>query len=177
MFLGAIDTKTKRQPVSPALPWIRTVQLTCTILVFDEGFMTFRADYANDMMAMAWRHIHHGTAAAILLEKYGAEFKKPEDVFGVPNRLLTPQLIRSNPKFAMLPLVPAEDIFQAWIASGSLFSSQKGPWVIAIHGRSKEWRASLLSRRVHLIQGDPSEAAALLRQVVPAKNLQIKLPA
>jgi hypothetical protein len=174
MFLGAIDTKTKRQPVSPVLPWIRTPQLTCTILVFNEGFMAFRADYGNDMMAIAWRHIHHGTAAAILLEKYGAEFKKPEDVFGVPNRLLTPQLIRSDPKFANLPLVPAEDIFHAWIASAGF--SQKGPWAMAILGRSKEWRVSLLSRRVHLIQGDPSEAAALLRQVVPAKNLQIKLP-
>jgi hypothetical protein len=71
--------------------------------------------------------------------------------------------------------VPAEDIFHAWIASAGF--SQKGPWAMAILGRSKEWRVSLLSRRVHLIQGDPSEAAALLRQVVPAKNLQIKLPA
>ena len=176
MFLGAINTKTKRQPVSPGLPWIRTYQSSCTILVFDEGFMTFRADYVNDMMAMALRNIHHGTPVATILEKYGTEFKKPEDVFGVPNDLLTPQLIRSNPKFAKAPLVPADDIFKAWIASDRIFSREKGPWAMAILGRSKEWRVSMLSR-VHLIQSDPSEAAALLRRVVPAKKLDIKLPA
>jgi hypothetical protein len=176
MFLGAIHTKTKRQPVSPGLPWILTYSAACTILVFDEGFMTFRADYMNDMMAVALRNIHHGTPMARILEKYGTEFKTPEDVFGVPNDLLTPQLIRSNPKFAMAPLVPADDIFQAWIASNRIFSSQKGPWAMGIVGRSKEWRVSMLSR-THLIQSVPSEAAALLRRVVPAKNLQIKLPA
>lgn len=80
MFLGAIDTKTKRQPVSPVLPWIKTYQLTCTILVFEEGFMAFRGDYVNDMMAMAWHHVHDhgvGTAAAFLLEKYGADSRSP----------------------------------------------------------------------------------------------------
>jgi hypothetical protein len=180
MYQGAIHTRTKRQPLYPMLPTVKTHQVSCTILVFDEGFITARADVANDTAVALLRQVHPGhhipLAAAAPLVQRGATFQDPKDILGVPNGQFTAQDVLKSPQYSHLPLIRAEDVTQAWIAPDSLFR-KNGPHTIGmrVNKSCKEFRVTPLANRWHVIIGDVRNAEQLLRKVLPSSILEIKI--
>ena len=173
MYRGSINTRTKPMPVAPGLPFIRTYALACTIMVFDEGFMTIRANWMNDMTALILHHSKHAGAAAAMLDRFGASYANPTAVFSLAKERLTPEIVRSTKQFAELPLVTTTDVFQAWIQPDSIFR-RRDPYAMGILAHAKEWRVSLLSK-VHIIVGDATRAEQLLQQVLPPGLLTCKV--